>query len=165
MLAVLLFQYLLNLSNNELERLPPNAELFWRGTLKYLDISHNNLEEIDESVVKLCKLNFLLATQHYESRARNQNWSALCQYKVTGGISCHVSGVCYFSIANREHLQKGKKKSPGSATITSHSQSLAPGGRGKRHKPTSAKQTNAWKPHRPALSFPSEVTAMLNRTW
>ena len=38
--------------------------------------------------------------------------------------------------------QKDKKKSPGSATITSHRQSLKPRRRGKRHTPMSAKQTN-----------------------
>ena len=51
----LLFQYQLNLSHNELERFPPSAEMFWCGTLKYLDISHNQLDEINETVVKLCE--------------------------------------------------------------------------------------------------------------
>ena len=30
--------------------------MFWCGTLKYLDVSHNFLEEINETIVKLCVL-------------------------------------------------------------------------------------------------------------
>ena len=40
---------------------------------------------------------------------------------------------------------KDKKKSLGSATITSRSRALTPKGREKRHKPSRAKQTNARK--------------------
>ena len=52
-------------------------------------------------------------------------------------------------------------KNPGSATITSRSQSLIARGRRKRHQPKRAKQTNARKAHRPSLSSPSEMIAML----
>ena len=57
--------------------------------------------------------------------------------------------------------QNGKQKIPGNATITSRSESLTPKGKGKRHKPTCAKQTSLRK-HTDNLSlFPSEVIAML----
>ena len=54
---------------------------------------------------------------------------------------------------NTDFLKKGKKKSPGSDTITCRILSLTSRGREKKHKPTDAKQTNARKAHRPAL-FP-----------
>ena len=58
-------------------------------------------------------------------------------------------------------IQKGKEKRLGSATITSRRQYRTPTGRGKRHKPSRAKQTNARRAHGPALSSPSKVIAML----
>ncbi|KAL5004043.1 hypothetical protein ScPMuIL_017499 [Solemya velum] len=43
----------LNLSNNCLQRFPASIEHFWCGTLRNLDLSNNNLEEINEGIVKL----------------------------------------------------------------------------------------------------------------
>ena len=60
-------------------------------------------------------------------------------------------------------MSKKKRKNPGSATITSRSQSLTPRGSRKRQQPTRAKQTNAlkvWKKgKRKAQGVPQPQTA------
>lgn len=48
-------QSTLNISHNELVRFAPSVELFWCATLKKLHLDFNCLEEITESMVKLCK--------------------------------------------------------------------------------------------------------------
>ena len=46
--------------------------------------------------LKMVLATLLLGTQHYESGARNQNWSARCQFKVTGWkIASCVWGVIF----------------------------------------------------------------------
>ena len=62
-----------------------------------------------------------------------------------------------------DELKRGK--SPESATITNHSPSQSPRGRGKRQNKTSANRTNVQKAPRLALSSPSEVIAIINLTW
>ena len=57
--------------------------------------------------------------------------------------------------------KKGKRKSPGSATITSRSPSQTPRGRENRQNQTSTKRTNVQKALRLALSPPNEVFAMI----
>ncbi|KAJ8304248.1 hypothetical protein KUTeg_017831 [Tegillarca granosa] len=54
----------LDLSNNELERFPVSAEQFWCGTLRCLKLNNNYLEEINESIVKLCTLTDLCASNN-----------------------------------------------------------------------------------------------------
>nr|XP_022329878.1 leucine-rich repeat serine/threonine-protein kinase 1-like isoform X4 [Crassostrea virginica] len=49
----------LNISHNELVRFAPSVELFWCATLKKLHLDFNCLEEITESMVKLCCLQVL----------------------------------------------------------------------------------------------------------
>ena len=57
---------------------------------------------------------------------------------------------------------KGKKNVQGLPQLR-RSQSLTPrgGGRGEKHKLTRAKQIHARKAHRPVLSYPSKVIAMI----
>ena len=43
--------------------------------------------------LKIVLASHLLGAQHYESKARNQNWSAQVIIKWLGGISCRVSGT------------------------------------------------------------------------
>ncbi|XP_061163666.1 leucine-rich repeat serine/threonine-protein kinase 1-like isoform X2 [Saccostrea echinata] len=49
----------LNLSHNEIFRFAPSVELFWCATLKKLHLDFNLLEEMTESMVKLCCLQVL----------------------------------------------------------------------------------------------------------
>ena len=60
--------------------------------------------------------------------------------------------------------KKGKRKSPGSATITNRSPSQTLRGRGNRQIKTSTNRTNVRKALRLALSSPSEVIAILKGT-
>lgn len=48
-------QSTLNLSHNVMVRFAPSVELFWCATLKKLHLDYNQLEEMTESMVKLCK--------------------------------------------------------------------------------------------------------------
>lgn len=49
----------LNLSHNVMVRFAPSVELFWCATLKKLHLDYNQLEEMTESMVKLCCLQVL----------------------------------------------------------------------------------------------------------
>ncbi|XP_048737830.1 leucine-rich repeat serine/threonine-protein kinase 1-like isoform X4 [Ostrea edulis] len=49
----------LNLSHNEIVRFAPSVELFWCATLRKLHLDFNFLEEMTESMVKLCCLQVL----------------------------------------------------------------------------------------------------------
>ena len=51
-------------------------------------------------------------------------------------------------------------ESPGSATITSHSQPWHQEEEKDRNQRVQNKQTNAQEAHRPAISFPSDVVTM-----
>ena len=72
----------------------------------------------------------------------------------------HGLELCIYS--HGDYFEKKRKeKSPGSATITNHSPSHTPRGRGNRQIQTSTNQTNVQKALRLALSSPSEVIAIL----
>lgn len=55
------FQVSLNLAHNELDRCPVSLEQYWCGTMRTLYINNNQLEEINESIVKLGR--FMLNSQ------------------------------------------------------------------------------------------------------
>ncbi|XP_060064083.1 leucine-rich repeat serine/threonine-protein kinase 1-like [Ylistrum balloti] len=54
----------LNLSFNELERFPEDIEMFWCGSLQFLNLDHNQLEFLAGSIVKLCALTDLIVSNN-----------------------------------------------------------------------------------------------------
>ena len=46
-------QEYLDVSHNELERFPPSAEQFWSGSLTRLFVNNNQLDQLDENILKL----------------------------------------------------------------------------------------------------------------
>ncbi|XP_033749578.1 leucine-rich repeat serine/threonine-protein kinase 1-like [Pecten maximus] len=54
----------LNLAFNELERFPPDIEMFWCGCLQHLNLDNNKLEVLAESIVKLCALTDLIVSNN-----------------------------------------------------------------------------------------------------
>ena len=53
-------------------------------------------DRVISKTLKMVLTALSLGAQHYESRARNQNWSAQCQYNVTGwNIMSSVWGVIF----------------------------------------------------------------------
>ena len=90
------------------------------------------------------------------SRAQSHRWKSPLQKLRSERINNNKKKKMPFYTS----IIKGSK-SPGSATFTSHSQSVTLRGRGKRHRPTRVKQTNIRKAQRPALASLSEVIAIL----
>ncbi|XP_060551521.1 leucine-rich repeat serine/threonine-protein kinase 1-like [Ruditapes philippinarum] len=54
----------LDVSHNQLERFPVNTEVYWSGSLRTLNISNNNLDEINEGIVRLSLLSELDASDN-----------------------------------------------------------------------------------------------------
>lgn len=54
----------LNLCYNELERFPEDIEMFWCGSLQYLNLDHNKIEVLAGSIVKLCALTDLIVSNN-----------------------------------------------------------------------------------------------------
>ena len=73
---------------------------------------------------------------------------------LTGYVPVEVSGICLY-------ITLPKAKSPGSATITNRSPFQTPRGSGNRQIQTSTNRTNVRKALKLALSYTSEVIAML----
>ncbi|XP_021368576.1 leucine-rich repeat serine/threonine-protein kinase 1-like isoform X2 [Mizuhopecten yessoensis] len=55
----------LNLSHNDLERFPEDVEMFWCGSLHYLNLDNNQLEVLADSIVKLCALTDLIVSNNH----------------------------------------------------------------------------------------------------
>ncbi|XP_059165367.1 leucine-rich repeat serine/threonine-protein kinase 1-like [Physella acuta] len=49
----------LDLSHNQLQAFTPSADQFWGQTLKVLKLNNNQLTEVGESIVRMCKLHYL----------------------------------------------------------------------------------------------------------
>ena len=69
-------QEYLDVSNNKLERFPPSTEQFWSGSLTYLFLNNNNLDQIDENILKLGKRSISVAHSEHHFPAPS---SKLCQ--------------------------------------------------------------------------------------
>ena len=92
-------QSTLNISHNELVRFAPSVELFWCATLKKLHLDFNCLEEITESMVKLCKWRAFRIIEYSQNPPCTLEWKTLeipgflfveistSPYKITGMLS------------------------------------------------------------------------------
>ena len=69
-------QEYLDVSNNQLERFPSSTEQFWSGSLTYLFLNNNNLDQIDENILKLGKRSISVAHSQHRFPAPS---SKLCQ--------------------------------------------------------------------------------------
>ena len=111
------------------------------------------MDDFESLFVFIYHFDFLFADPTWLPQKLNQD------SHVTWFVKVKFWQVKFFYSCTSSDTQKGKKKSPGSATVTSCRQSLTP--RGEKETQRNLRKTNERKAHRLARSFPMEVMAML----